>query len=92
MKLNFDRVHLINGTENRIEIFVWEINRKEDRRTGTVHYTNFIRLYEMSVKSLIQHLDLRVSRYGKTQSSEKSLRQTRLMINDENASDFPMDI
>lgn len=31
MKLNFDRVHLINGTENRIEIFVWEINRKETK-------------------------------------------------------------
>lgn len=82
-----------NGKRARIEIFVWEINRKERKIEEQPHYTHdFIRLYEVSVKSLIQHLIIYRGTEKPNHLKNHPRGHTRLMINDENASDFPMNI
>lgn len=82
-----------NGKRARIEIFVWEINRKERKIEEQPHYIHdFIRLYEVSVKSLIQHLIIYRGTEKPNHLKNHPRGHTRLMINDENASDFPMNI
>lgn len=82
-----------NGKRARIEIFVRKINRKERKIEEQPHYTHdFIRLYEVSVKSLIQHLIIYRGTEKPNHLKNHLRGHTRLMINDENASDFPMNI
>lgn len=65
-----------------IEIFVWKINRKETK----IEEQRPLHRFYSSLWG-VRQIDNPTSRFiacGKTQSSEKSPTQTRLMINDEN--------
>lgn len=57
--------------------------KRRSKSRGRVHYTDFTRLYEVSVKSIIQRLDLSRVAYGKIVNRLKN-HPRRLMINDEN--------